>query len=236
MIAADAVVGVRLLALARHTRALPEATLGAALLLLGAIGYPLAAAARRGVLAAQGADAHLLGAGLLAQDVACFAMYLHVARTFRSGARWAAVLAAAGGLALATSWVGQALSGTGFEPGAAGAAYYLGLGSRAGAFAWAAFESLRCHALARRRLRLGLADPMVTDRFRVFGVASCAVFTAFVLFLIGRLTGSSAAEPTWVLASTSAAGLVAAVATWLAFLPPAAYRRHVLARAAAWPS
>jgi hypothetical protein len=231
MIVADAAVGVRLLTLARRTRALPEATLGIAFLLLGVVGYPLATAARRGVLAGAGADGLLLGAGLLAQDVACFALYVHVARTFRAGSRSADAIAALAGVLLAASWVGQAL-GDGFDPAANGPAYLAGIGLRAGAFAWAALESLRCFVLARRRLRLGLADPVVTDRFRLFGVAASAVFAAFAIFLLGRLVHPGAAEATWVLATSSAAGLVAAVGMWLAFLPPAAYVRRVAAHAA----
>lgn len=232
MIAADAVVGVRLLGLARRTRALPEATLGVAFLLLGVIGYPLATAARRGVLGDGAGNAALLGGGILAQDVACLALYVHVARTFRAGTRAADAIAALAGCLLAATWVGQAAR-DGFAPDANGAAYLLGIAARAGAFGWAAFESLRCHRLARRRLRLGLADPVVTDRFALFGVAATAVFAAFAVFLLGRLVHAGAAEATWVLATSSAAGLVAAVAMWLAFVPPGAYLRRVAARAPA---
>lgn len=231
MVVADTVVGLRLLAIARRTRRLPEAALGAAFVLLGAIGYPLATAARRGVLPSDEANAGLLAAGFLAQNLGCLAMYVHVARTFRGDAPWASRLAWAAGAAFAISWVGQGLE-NGFRPGAGGAAYALGLAVRTGAFAWASWEALRCHAAARRRLRLGLADPVVTNRFLLFGLSSLAVLGAFVAFTIGRIATPDVAESGWVLAATGASGLVAAATTWLAFLPPEAWRRRLRARAA----
>jgi len=230
MIGADTVVGVRLLLLAWRTRELPETTLGLAFLLLGAIGYPLATAARRELLPTDAGNAALMAAGLLAQNLACLAMYLNTAATFRAGARWARVLGGAAAAGLAASYAGQAAA-TRFAPHATGVAYYLGLAIRAGAFAWSASEGLRYYTRARRRLRLGLADPVVTNRFLLFGLGTAGVFAAFVIFWIGQLTTANVAESTWVLAATSVVGIVSAVATWLAFLPPAAYLRRIQARA-----
>lgn len=65
MITVDAVVGVRLLRLARRTRKVPEAALGTAFLLLGAIGYPLTTLARRGVIGSAAVNEALMGGGLL---------------------------------------------------------------------------------------------------------------------------------------------------------------------------
>jgi hypothetical protein len=224
MVAVDAVVGVRLLMLAQHTRQLPEAALGAAFVLLGALGYPLSTAARRGLLPTDEANSILMAVGFAAQNLACFAIYWMTARTFRAGMRWAQVLVAGAGLALATSYVGHALD-TGFVGDTTGSAYYLGLVTRTGAFAWACFESLRQHRLAHRRLALGLADPLVVNRFLLFGLGTGGVFAAFAIFLAAQLMHAPVAETGWVLAATGAAGLFAAVPTWFAFLPPAFYRR-----------
>jgi hypothetical protein len=232
MIFADAVVGIRLLQLARRTRQLPEASLGLSFLLLGAIGYPLSTAARLGALPTEGANAALLGGAFLVQNLGCLGIYVATARIFRSDSRRALAVTALAGAAFAASWVGQGLA-DGFDPSVRGGAYYLGLVTRATAFAWAAYESLSCWALGRRRLRLGLADPIVIDRFLLFGVATSAVFVAFAAFGAGQLTTANVAESVWVLVSTSLAGVVAAVTTWLAFVPPDSYRRLVLERAAA---
>ena len=232
MVAVDAVVGVRLLLLAQRTRELPEAALGAAFVLLGAIGYPLSTAARRGLLPTDEANATLMAVGFAAQNLACLAVYWMTARTFRSELRWARWLVVGAGVAFGVSYVGHALD-SGFVGDTTGGSYFLGLVTRAGAFAWACFESLRQFGLARRRLAIGLVDPLVANRFLLFGLGTGGVFAAFAIFLVAQLMHAKVAEAAWVLAATGAAGLFAAVPTWLAFLPPAFYRRRFEADAPA---
>ena len=57
-----------------------------------------------------------------------------------------------------------------------GGAYWVSWVLRTGALLWLAFESLRYWSLLRRRLRLGLADPLVTNRFLLLGIWALAVF------------------------------------------------------------
>ena len=225
MIAVDAVIGVRLLFLASRSRAVPETALGLAFVLLGALGYPLTTAARRGVLPTDEANQVLMAVGLLAQDVACFGVYVMTAYTFHSGDRTARGLVGLAGVAFVASWIGQAFQ-TAFAPNATSAAYFVGLAARAVAFAWACAASLREYGLARRRMRIGLVDPLVANRFLLFGLGTGGVLVAFLVFLVGQLTNENVAEVTWVLAATGVAGLFAAVPTWLAFLPPQVYRRR----------
>ena len=59
-----------------------------------------------------------------------------------------------------------------------------------------------------------------------FSARWIGVLAAFLVFLAGQLTNENVAEVTWVLTATGIAGLAAAVPTWLAFLPPQAYRRR----------
>jgi hypothetical protein len=231
MIVADAAAGARLLWLARRTRQLPELALGSSLLLMGAVGYPLAVAARRGAFGADAPAAWILAGALAVQNLGCFGTFVLNWRVFRPGARWAAGLTGAGAAVLVASIAGPALAAGPAGPGDGGAWYYAGLAARAAGFAWAAVESLRYHGLMRRRLALGLADPVVTDRFRLWGIASAATVAGFGAFLAGRLAGPHMAESPPVLAATSCVGLVAATSLWLAFLPPAAYLRRLAARA-----
>jgi hypothetical protein len=227
MIAVDAIVGVRLLAIARRTRQLPEAALGIAFLLLGAIGYPMTTAARRGVLPGDEANAALMGLGLLVQDVACLGVYVMTAHTFRAGAGWARTLAVVAGLAFAASWLGQAAT-DGFAPHSTSGPYWLGFAARTLAFGWACVESARQYGLAARRLSLGLVDPLVANRFLLFSLGMGGVFAAFLVFLVGTLTTDNVGESRAVLAATGCVGVATAIPTWLAFLPPARYRRHLL--------
>lgn len=234
MIGVDAVVGLRLLRIAARTRQLPEATLGLAFLLLGCLGYPLTTAARRGLGGSEGAEAALMAVGLFAQNVACLAVYLMTARTFRSGEGWARAMVWLAAVAFAASLIGQTLT-DGFAPHSTSPAYWLGFGARAGAFGWACAESCRQYRLAARRLRLGLVDPVVANRFLLFAFGMGGVFLAFAVFLAGSLTTANVAESRWVLVVTGCVGVATAIPTWLAFLPPAAYRRHLLARRATRP-
>jgi hypothetical protein len=229
-IVASAVVGVRLLRLAARTREVPELALGSAFVLLGTLGHPLAILARSGALTPE-AGAPLLAAALAAQDLACLGIYVMTWRTFRPAERapGAAVLLVAAGFAVSVA----ASAGDGFAAADAGWGYWLGLALRAGAFLWTACESLRQHALLRRRMRLGLADPVVADRFRLWWISNLALCVGFAVFAAAKLAQEGSATSPVALAVTSLVGTLSGVATWLAFLPPARYTRWVAARARA---
>lgn len=227
MIVADTVVGARLLWLARRTRGLPELAMGSSCLLLGGVGYPLSVAARRGAHLA-GIDAQtLLFLGLAAQDLACLAVWIATWRIFRPDRRWAAALVAGAAGALAVSLALGSPDG--------GIHYWVGLAARGAAFAWTTVEAGRYSALLSKRVPLGLADPVVHDRIRLWGWTTAAVSLAFAVFAFGRASGLGTQSPT-VLATTSMAGLVSGVTLWLAFVPPRRYVRLVLARARAGSS
>ena len=99
------------------------------------------------------------------------------------------------------------------------------------AFLWSGIESGRYYLLLRKRMSLGLADAVVTNRFLLWGVSAgaaglgCAISTGFQWS-----TGVVPHEVGWVLACSSAHGLVAAIGMWLAFAPPAAYARFIASR------
>lgn len=228
MIAADAIVGTRLLLLARRTRQVPELAFGLSFLLLGVVGYPLSIAARRA------ADpGGMLAAALTAQNLACLAMYVATWRSFRAGDPWARGAVVTAACAFALSLLGDSLATGRWDFRDGGPAYYLGFVARAAAFVWAALEASRYHAMLRRRLALGLADPVLVDRFRLWALASASISLGFAVFLLGRLFTANVAESPPVLAASSVVGIAAGAAVLLAFAPPAAYLRRVTARAAA---
>ena len=95
------------------------------------------------------------------------------------------------------------------------------------AFAWGGFEALRYFFLLRRRQALGLADPVVTNRFLLWAIAD---WTAVVLcgsvasFL---LAGKAVLIDPLALCTIALAGTVMSVTWYLTFFPPAAYLRYV---------
>ncbi len=217
-------VGARLLWLAARTRELPELCLGSAFVLLGGLGYPLAIAARAGWF---GDDATAwLTAALAAQNGAALAVYLMNARVFHAGERPVELAVWTVAVGFVASMCGSWAVGLA-EAVDQGPWYYLGFWLRAGAFLWAAADSTAYSLQLRRRLALGLADPVVVDRFRLWSIATIAISLGFAVFLAGRLVPDASPTSGWVLATTSGASAVSAVAMWLAFVPPRRYLERV---------
>ena len=229
---ASFVVGLRLLGLARRTRALPELVIGLGLVLMGGFGYPLVAIAR---LATAWSDATRTGIFLLSMAcswIGIVAVCVFNQRVFRPRSRAAQALVIAVGLGQILALVLQAR-----HPGLRAAALSNdGLGLRiftAGhgvPLAWAAFESFRYGAQLTRRARLGLADPVVVDRLRLWGISMLAALVINVASTTAACFGVDLAVTVLGALIIAPLGLVAAGCTWLAFVPPAAYLRRVAAR------
>lgn len=230
-ITACALVGGRLLALARRTRKLPELAFGAGFLLLGVVGQPVSVLARSPLAGSPELAGALLALGLATQSLGCLCLDVGTWRVFRPAAPWAAALV----LAVAALFV-VSLAGHGATVGFAGGAdrggfYWAGLLARGGSFAWCAVETLLYHRQMRRRLRLGLADPVVANRFLLWGVAALGLVAAFLTFLVAKLSGVNAATSHPFLATSFAVAVVSGAAMWLAFFAPEAYTRRIAARA-----
>jgi hypothetical protein len=94
---------------------------------------------------------------------------------------------------------------------------------------WGATESLLYYALMRRRLRLGLADPLVTNRFLLWGLGIGAAGVGSLLSVtVQVVSGLSMSELPALTLSNSLFGLASALLMWVAFVPPAAWRRYIL--------
>jgi hypothetical protein len=96
---------------------------------------------------------------------------------------------------------------------------------------WAAVEALRYARLMRKRVRFGLAEPVVADRFFLWGLGSAsAALMQDTLTAGGALYVRQAQEGHPLLWIGATFGLIAAVAFGLSFFPPAAYARYVARR------
>jgi hypothetical protein len=220
---ASLLVGVRLVAVARRTRGIPEAAMGTALL-LGGLGYASIVVALRAVVRE---SAPLpLALGNLALHVGAIALAFATWRIFRAGERWPAAIVAGIAAVLAASFALR-LVHVRVVPAPLPVFWMSSLGDAA-AYAWSTAESLRYWSMMRRRLVLGLAAPATTRRFGLWALgAGCAVAMHGVS-IAGRLLAGDAMPAPAVLAS-SALGLVAAYAIARAFFPG----RRARARAAA---
>jgi hypothetical protein len=96
--------------------------------------------------------------------------------------------------------------------------------SASAGFLWSAVEAFRYHAMLRRRLALGLADAVVTNRVLLWGLTGGSAAAALVTITLLRLLDVTYSAPI-ALFTAAVCGLVASSSLYLAFLPPAAYLR-----------
>lgn len=230
-IAFSAVLGGRLLALAARTRAAPELIMGLAFVLTGCLGTAFDLLSYQKWIESEVLLRACRSASRLSIHLGVAAQALFTWRVFRPDARWAGALfvAIAGGLSLVAA--GHAAVGGLGDAGYRGGWFWARAALHPAALAWGAVESLLYWTRMRRRLRLGLADPVLTNRFLVWGVAIAAGAAALCIGPLARLaTGGSGAKPV-VLALAAPLGLVSALGYWLTFFPPERYRRLLLQRA-----
>jgi hypothetical protein len=234
------VVAVRLLALWRRTRALPEFAIGMGVVLVSVIGMPLALAGRLPQTVATPFGNAVFGVGFVCVCAGITLFFVFTASVFHAGSRWARAAVVVTGIMLAATAAGliraasfcndiaEVVAHT--RPWAIGT-----VGMLAAAFVWTAFESLRYHGQLRRRRALRLADPVVENRFLLWGIGGVSM-----VVLAGSLAGFLLArkavllEP-WALGIMAASGLVMGSTWLLTFFPPRFYLRLIGGESAAAP-
>lgn len=228
-VAVGAAVGVKLLLLARRTQALPERIIGAALLMLSGVAWPLLLVAS-GKAVFEPVVRGALGVASLVMGASWAGMFLFTWKVFRPGEGWARALALGGVcVELAAGGAGAfrafALDDASALRGPAPSGLVLLLGAET-LYLWTAVESFRYRALLRRRIPLGLADPLVADRFGKWGWTGAFGLGSVTPALVAQLTGADANTPAHHLV-VGVCGLASSVVLYFAFLPPAAYARFI---------
>lgn len=236
------VIGVRLLRLASRTGGRPERLLGLALGLTGGVGYGLliiVSLARQANGNEYSSLLTLLGlVGKASHDIGVLFFLGFVLSVFRPTERWARVLAGAMALVLLAGYVGNAVTG-GFsrvDPGGRlGFWYWVGFSVIGSYPLWLAAEAFRYHGLMRKRRALGLADPIVVNRFLMWGMAStfavAAIWTVSLPALVGLPLEEQRRWSPFVLSLTGLWGMGCVFSYWLTFFPPAWYRARIAASA-----
>ena len=224
------VVGGRLLWLARRSRELPEALIGLSLFLLGGVGYPLLSV-WQGLDALPGLQVALCVLHALLNVVGQSAQVFFAWLVFRRQDAWAAGLCAAytGALVLLFLWQTLTPGWASFVREGAGPWRFL-IFPILFSLGWMTYEPLAYYAKLRRRLALGLADRVTTDRLRLWGLASlCALLTTFISFALQKAGVAMTMEVTGLFVGPL--GVLSAGLMWLAFIPPQRYLDWVLAHA-----
>ncbi|MFK7894721.1 MAG: hypothetical protein AB8G23_02735 [Myxococcota bacterium] len=230
-ILASLLVGGRLLILAYKTRGIAELLLGLGLFCMGGIGYPLMAIITRAEGLSDTARCAVLVLHMCTSILGMGALAGFTRRVFRPGQTWAGVFLGS----IILGFVGLALlqvTGPGLmafledpKSGPWSAKVYLSFIP----MTWAGFESIRYYRMLRKRLELGLADAVVTDRMRLWGISILAADSITVFGVAFNLMGFSITATSLGSILIGALGLVTSGALWLAFVPPQFYIARVRA-------
>jgi len=227
------VVGTRMLLLARETRALPEITLGLALLLVCGVGYPVTVAnqALRESLA-PGLSYSLTVISMLCINAAFALVFVFTWKVFRPAAAWARNVALLAVVCLAADLAGilWRIDGSMGPAEVISSLKWLGVFDLVvvgAGYAWTAAESFHYRSKLVRRLVLGLGDPVVSNRFVLwgcFGVFSGAGSISIAILLWLGVDVAMEAAGTLAISVT---GIGQAVCLYLAFMPPKAYLARI---------
>jgi hypothetical protein len=244
----SAIVGVRLVRLGRKTGG-PEIWLSFYFLLAAFFGFGLSnfvymSWADAGMALPDGLATLLNGLYLFGATAGLAALWVFTWRTFRPDSSWAPWLVTLTTSVLAGGFVATGLSGDFALKLVPGTAYWVTWGVRTLAFAWLSIECFRHWGLQRRRLRIGLADPLIANRFLLWGIWSTAMLLMGHFDPMARVryvaqfgsTGAFVPElgrpiVLTLVPSSAAAGIVVMATVYLTFFPTESFTRWVKGRA-----
>jgi hypothetical protein len=231
-------MGLRLLWLSRTTGGLPERLIGAAFVIMTWFALPIMAASGMGRVQVSEIRMGLLVASTAFLWIGFTCMVSFTRETFRPQQWWAGMFtmlisscmagACCGLIATLHTSPGEMST---FQAGK----LWTGLlrVPMLSAFAWGAFEGFQQYGMARKRARLGLGNPIVRNRFLLWGLVGLSqvfVHTTSLFLHIRDIPMLGAPLGIFVVASGS---LLGSVMMLLLFLPPASYVRFVERRAGA---
>jgi len=229
------VLAIRLLRLARRTHETPEIALALSYLFIAGIGYPMCAASV-GAIESLGPDhaRFLLSLGTVIIRAGLAAMLVFAWQSLRPTSSWAKWACLLGSLAVTVNAVQSIIafhSASSFEVvartvGSDSATIQIIVISML-IYAWPAVESLRYYRLLKRRRSLGLAEPIVVNRFLLWGVACSSSVVVNIMNLVVALRGLNIMDNPTALVGSSLMGVLASVLLIFAFLPPAWYMSFV---------
>lgn len=230
-------MGVRLLRLARRTGELPELALGLCLVMIATFAYPLSIVSLLLQESGAGVRTLIYVATQATVDAGIIAVAVFTARVFRPASRTARAALVVGTLGLLAILVSNSWTvATSLDADTSTAltrdrtvAFFL---ISTAAFSWTAFEAGAWWLRMRRRAALGLADPVVANRFGLWTAWGVATALGAVINAVGVASGASIHAPAPLLA-TALLGFVNTGALFLAFFAPSSYVERIARKAAA---
>jgi hypothetical protein len=224
-------IGLRLLRLGWSRGSVPELAVGISFVTGGALGGGLQVLATTRELMPVVYGGATLAFSKLCVHVAVLAQGLFTWHVFRRDAAWARRFFLASVAIWAATSIGYALAGGITDPDYSGPWFWLEFGAQAALIGWSAFEPLHYARKMGRRLRFGLADPVVANRFFLWGTSlSLGLLAAGVGPVIHAVPHEDWSRP--LIGLAAALGSASTACAWLTFFPPRAYVSWVQRRAA----
>jgi hypothetical protein len=245
----SAVIGVRLLRLARSSAAGPEIWLAlyflvGAFLGMGLSNFVYMSWADAAMALPPNVSSVLNALYIFGVTAGMGCLYVFTWLTFRRDDTWARVLVGVVAVVMVAGYAGIAISGDFKLSLVPGVAYWITWAARTSVFLWLLIESFRYWSLLRRRLRLGLADPLVANRFLLWGIWSSALFLLGQIDPLARVwyVSNIGIGDQWIpelgrpvvlmlVTASSGLGILVMVTLYLTFFPTQRFRRWVEGRA-----
>jgi hypothetical protein len=219
-------VGIYLLRKAAQTRGRPEFYLGLAFLCNG-LSY--ACSELPFVVNVEAFVEELSYLGRIWAGGCSFTIALFTWRVFRSEAAWARGLVGSAAALILAGLLVSALEGDweGMTP-LTHKGFWLDWAGGIAPFVWLSVESSRQYLVARRRIPLGLIDPLVCNRFLLIAIYATLASSTYLLFLpmyvIYEMHGTWSAGLDLLLGLVE---IVSLIALTISFYAPAFYHRWV---------
>jgi len=230
----NAIIGIRLLWLASRTRERPELYLGIGHLFGGALGWALLFL---GFLVGDPKTSTLglvlMVSGLISLNIAHLALALFAWRVFNPERRLLGVLFFTLVAVLGADFVHNGLIAREFAPPAENFWYWPGAMARNLCWFWLTSSSFLYWRKLRRRLRIGLADPVAANRVFLLFLTSALITATALIVSSASVLGIWAAHPHFMGSVSMLLALPAVLFSWLAFIPPARYTDWIERRAQA---
>lgn len=227
-------IGVRLVRLWRRTREIPELALGLGLLVVSG-SIPFSALGRTPALAMEPAGRLFFAGGLFATSVGISLMVFFTYWVFRRESPWGrplltticCLLVGSVGFMSVMNFRGDSveLIKLAMRPGTVTLVVTILL-----CFVWSSVESFRYHAAARRQLAVGLGDPVVANRFLLWGVAGLACALLLLVVIACVQAGMVIMREPLPLSAMAGSGTVMSASWYLTFFAPESYRRFIRER------
>jgi hypothetical protein len=219
------VVGARLLHLASRTGELPERLLGAMFLFTGAsyVLYDLPI-----IFDSESLWTPFNFAGRVLFLPAPIFLAVFTRRVFRAESAWAKWMVRGCAALLVVGVTGSALRGDWEGFSISSPWFWLEWSGYTIPYAWAGAESLIQYGQARRRMQVGLCDPLVCNRFLLWGLYGtvAAIVSLMIPIQHGAYQQEHVFNAMWD-TLIGAGEILSIVPMWLVFFPPAPYRRWI---------